>query len=61
MITIPARKVGVVKANVGQALPEGEFLASPGQKGIWRRVLGPGRYRINPIRRGGQKRKTALP
>jgi len=29
-------------------LPQSEFLAEPGQKGIWRGVLGPGKYRLNP-------------
>ncbi len=46
---IPAGKVGIVTSKVGKELPEGEFLAEPGQKGIWRRVLGPGKYRLNPI------------
>jgi regulator of protease activity HflC (stomatin/prohibitin superfamily) len=46
---IPAGKVGVVTSKVGKELPEGEFLASVGQKGIWRRVLGPGKYRLNPF------------
>jgi regulator of protease activity HflC (stomatin/prohibitin superfamily) len=46
---IPAGKVGVVTSKVGQELPEGEFLAAPGQKGIWRNVLGPGKYRLNPF------------
>ncbi|MBN1268095.1 MAG: band 7 protein, partial [Kiritimatiellae bacterium] len=41
-------KVGVVTSKVGQELPGGEFLADPGQKGIWRSVLGPGKYRLNP-------------
>ena len=41
-------KVGVVTSKVGAELPEGEFLADPIQKGIWRRVLGPGKYRLNP-------------
>jgi regulator of protease activity HflC (stomatin/prohibitin superfamily) len=48
VITIPAGKVGIVTSKIGDDLPEGEFLAEPGQKGIWRRVLGPGRYRMNP-------------
>jgi hypothetical protein len=48
MILIPPGKVGVVTSKVGEELPEGEFLAEPGQKGIWRKVLGPGRYRLNP-------------
>lgn len=47
-LTIPAGKVGVITAKGGTELPEGEFLADPGQKGIWRRVLGPGTYRLNP-------------
>ncbi|MGA7876986.1 MAG: SPFH domain-containing protein [Desulfoferrobacter sp.] len=46
---IPAGKVGVVTSKVGTELPAGEFLAKPGQKGIWRKVLGPGKYRMNPI------------
>jgi len=46
---IPAGKVGLVTAKVGTDLPEGEFLAEPGQKGIWRKVLGPGKYRMNPV------------
>jgi hypothetical protein len=41
-------KVGIVTSKVGADLPDGEFLAAPGQKGIWRNVLGPGKYRINP-------------
>jgi hypothetical protein len=46
--TIPAGKVGIVVSKIGSDLPEGEFLAAPGEKGIWRQVLGPGRYRLNP-------------
>lgn len=42
-------KVGVVTSKVGGDLPPGEFLADENQKGIWRRVLSPGTYRINPI------------
>ena len=45
---IPPGRVGIVTSKVGEDLPEGEFLAEPGQKGIWRRVLGPGKYRMNP-------------
>ena len=48
VVTIPPGKVGIVTAKVGADLPEGEFLAEPGQKGIWRNVLGPGKYRLNP-------------
>ncbi|MDR3078398.1 MAG: hypothetical protein LBV15_06515, partial [Planctomycetota bacterium] len=46
---IPPGKVGVVTSLVGDNLPPGEFLAEPGQKGTWRKVLGPGRYRLNPF------------
>jgi hypothetical protein len=45
---IPPGKVGIVTSKVGDELPEGEFIAARGQKGIWRSVLGPGKYRINP-------------
>jgi regulator of protease activity HflC (stomatin/prohibitin superfamily) len=45
---VPPGKVGVVTAKVGKDLPPGEFLADEGEKGIWRRVLGPGKYRLNP-------------
>ncbi len=49
IIEIPAGRIGVVTSKVGENLPPGEFLAEPGQKGIWRRVLGPGKYRMNPF------------
>lgn len=48
MTIIPPGKVGIVTSKVGEELPEGEFLANEGQKGIWRKVLGPGKYRLNP-------------
>ncbi|KOR30225.1 hypothetical protein TI03_00040 [Achromatium sp. WMS1] len=48
MLTIPPGKVGIVVSKVGTELPAGEFLAAQGQKGIWRHILGPGRYRLNP-------------
>ncbi|RJR24933.1 MAG: hypothetical protein C4582_04035 [Desulfobacteraceae bacterium] len=48
VVTIPAGKVGLVTSKVGSELPQEEFLAEPGQKGIWRRLVGPGRYRMNP-------------
>ncbi len=49
VIDIPPGKIGVVTAKVGADLPQGEFLANEGQKGIARRVLGPGKYRLNPV------------
>ncbi len=45
---IPPGKIGVVTSKIGDDLPPGEFLADAGQKGIWRTVLGPGKYRLNP-------------
>ncbi len=41
-------KVGIVTSKIGEKLPTGEFIAERGQKGIWRDVLGPGKYRMNP-------------
>jgi len=41
--------VGIITSKVGEELPTGEFLADEHQKGIWRRVLGPGKYRLNPF------------
>ena len=41
-------KVAIVTSKVGTKLAEGEFIAERGQKGIWRSVLGPGKYRMNP-------------
>lgn len=47
-IFVPPGRVAVVTSKVGTTLAEGEFLADRGQKGIWRSVLGPGKYRMNP-------------
>lgn len=41
-------KVGVIKSLGGTRLPPGQFLAEKGQQGIWREVLFPGAYRLNP-------------
>ena len=47
--TIPAGKVGVVTSKTGKELATGEILApDDDSKGVWRRVLGPGTYRLNP-------------
>ena len=45
---IEPAKVGIVKALGGEPLPPGVFLADRGQQGIWREVLLPGSYRLNP-------------
>jgi len=49
VISIPVGKVGVVTAKVGKELPPGEILsADAASKGVWKDVLGPGTYRLNP-------------
>lgn len=45
---IPAGKVGLVTSKTGKALPAGQFLANRDEKGVWRNVLGPGTYSLNP-------------
>ncbi|MBR6374194.1 MAG: hypothetical protein IKS20_13530 [Victivallales bacterium] len=48
-ISIPLGKVGIVTSKVGKELPQGEIIAtSKDSKGVWRDVLGPGVYRLNP-------------
>lgn len=48
-ISIPLGKVGIVTSKVGKDLPSGEIIAvGRDVKGIWRDVLGPGIYRLNP-------------
>ena len=47
--TIPAGSVGVVTAKTGKELPAGEIIAADREsKGVWKDVLGPGTYRLNP-------------
>ncbi len=48
-ITIPAGSVGVITSKSGRELAPGEILAPDREsKGVWKDVLGPGRYRLNP-------------
>ena len=48
-MTIPAGSVGIVTSKTGKELAAGEILApDEDSKGVWRRVLGPGTYRLNP-------------
>lgn len=49
VIEIKADEVGIVKSMTGDQLKAGDFLAEEGQKGIQRRPLTPGRYRLNPF------------
>jgi hypothetical protein len=45
---IPPGKIGVVVSRIGKPLPEGAYLVDEkGYRGILRKVLTPGRYRIN--------------
>ncbi len=45
---VPDGKVGIRVALAGEDIPAGQVLAEPGQKGILREVLKPGRYAYNP-------------
>ncbi|MBO5900068.1 MAG: hypothetical protein J6Q80_04970, partial [Lentisphaeria bacterium] len=48
-INIPLGKVGIVTSKVGRERAPGEVIAPDrNSKGIWRDVLGPGVYRLNP-------------
>ncbi len=49
VVTIEAGNVGIVTSKTGKELPPGEILAADeSSKGVWRDVLGPGTYRLNP-------------
>lgn len=45
---IPAGKLGVLTRLYGKDLPPNQIIAGPGEKGIVRDVLSPGKYRLNP-------------
>ena len=45
---VPDGKIGIRVALAGEDLPTGQVLAEPGEKGILREVLKPGRYPYNP-------------
>lgn len=52
-VVVKPGEVGVVTCKLGEPLPTGEFLVDgeigeTKNKGVLRKVLGPGRYRINP-------------
>lgn len=47
-IVIPPKKIGVVTSLVGKDPPVGSVLVNTDEKGIWRKVLTPGKYRLNP-------------
>ncbi len=46
-IYVPPGKILLLKSNMGKDLPEGKFLAEPGEKGTLRQVRTPGVWRIN--------------
>ena len=47
-VLIEPGKIGVVTARMGKSLPSGTYLVDrPGDRGVLRKVLTPGRYRIN--------------
>jgi regulator of protease activity HflC (stomatin/prohibitin superfamily) len=45
---VPGDKIGIRIALSGEDMPPGQVIAEPGQKGILREVLKPGRYPYNP-------------
>lgn len=47
-VDVKPGNVGIVVAKTGKELPPGRILAERGEKGVWREVLPPGRYRLNP-------------
>ncbi len=48
-VNIPLGKVGIVTSKVGKDLSSGDIIAADrSEKGVWRNVLGPGLYRLNP-------------
>ena len=49
VVEIKPDEVGIVKSMTGEQLKAGDFLAEEGQKGIQRRALTPGKYRLNPF------------
>ena len=49
LVHVPAGSVGVVTSRTGRELPAGGILAPDrDSKGVWKDVIGPGNYRLNP-------------
>ena len=48
-VYVPPGEAVVLTRKTGKPLPAGQILADPGQKGIQKEVLGPGRYFRNPF------------
>jgi hypothetical protein len=53
-------EIGIRIALVGREPESGELLAAPGEKGIEREVLTPGRYAINPYAHGIEKHEATV-
>jgi hypothetical protein len=50
-VRIRPGQIGLVKSNIGKALPADRFIAGPGEKGTRKEVLTPGVWRINEFGR----------
>ena len=64
-VVVQPGEVAVVTCKMGDPLPEGQFLVDDelgtvGNKGIMRKVFGPGRYRANPYAYEFKKIKTNI-
>ncbi|MEI6085935.1 MAG: hypothetical protein WCS70_16760, partial [Verrucomicrobiota bacterium] len=46
---VPPNKMLVLVAKTGTAMPAGQIIANPGQKGVLLEPLGPGRHFVNPF------------
>ncbi len=46
---VPPDKMLVLIAKTGKEMPPGQIIAEPGQKGVLREPLGPGRHFVNPF------------
>lgn len=46
---IGATSVGIVTSKAGPSPKSGTVIAERGERGIWREVLGPGKYKMNPV------------
>ena len=61
-IDIAPGEIGIVRSKIGKDLGAGEILADEGDKGIRKRVLPPGRHRLNPYGYEVETRKaTEIP
>jgi len=46
---IAPHQIGIVTSKAGNPPEGGSWLAERGQRGVWREVLGPGVYKLNPV------------